>query len=36
MAQLLSGRNEVLDELEGHLRDKVDELTRGGVRPRKR
>jgi hypothetical protein len=33
MAQLLSGRSDILDELEGHLRDEVDELTRAGHPP---
>ena len=33
MAQLLAGRGDVLDELEGHLRDELDELMRAGHSP---
>jgi hypothetical protein len=33
MPRLLPGRGEVLDELEGHLRDDVDAPTRGGHPP---
>ena len=33
MAQLLADRGDVLDELEGHIRDEVDELTRHGQTP---